>query len=360
MFIMPILVLPLLSCVAWIVSLFWYIYHMRQGHFDQVNRKLHAKYAGPVVRIAPNEVSIDSAEAVHVIYSTRPERRFTKTDFYTAGRPAIASKHENLFMDLDEDHHAARRRIVANVYSMSSILESEPQTLLLLPASLRKPYMATGLLYKSVKQAIVDNAKRVTYARELVYKRMSELKNNGGTAESKGRRDLLSKMFEISATKGDKVDFHLPEIEMESWVNIQAGVDTTAIALQAILYHILKDARVHQKLLSELDAALRNQRIAIPIKYSDALKLPYLSACIKEAMRLHPSVGLQLPRHPPPEGCHISGYYFPHSARVGVNAAVLHYNQDVFGEDASSFRPERWSESNAAEMDVSIFLEIIV
>ena len=29
-------------------------------------------------------------------------------------------------MDLDEDHHAARRRIVANVYSMSSILESEP------------------------------------------------------------------------------------------------------------------------------------------------------------------------------------------------------------------------------------------
>ena len=133
----------------------------------------------------------------------------------------------------------------------------------------------------------------------------------------------------------------------------QAGVDTTAIALQAILYYVLKDQRVHQKLLDELDGAYQDQRITTPLKYSDALKLLYLSACIKEAMRLHPSVGLQLPRHPPPEGCHISGYYFPHSARVGVNAAVLHYNHDVFGEDAVSFRPERWSEGNAAEMDVS-------
>ncbi|KXT15576.1 hypothetical protein AC579_9968 [Pseudocercospora musae] len=94
--------------------------------------------------------------------------------------------------------------------------------------------------------------------------------------------------------------------------------------------------------------------------HRDALKLPYLSARIKEAIRLHPSVGLQLPRHPPPEGCHISGYYFPHSARVGVNTAVLHYNEDVFGEDAARFRPERWSERNAAEMDVSLFFNVII
>jgi hypothetical protein len=31
---------------------------------------------------------------------------------------------------------------------------------------------------------------------------------------------------------------------------------------------------------------------------------------------------------------------------VGMNAAVIHHDKSIFGEDAASFRPERWIESD--------------
>tara|TARA_R110002060_G_scaffold24251_4_gene32946 strand:- start:943 stop:1272 length:330 start_codon:yes stop_codon:yes gene_type:complete len=45
----------------------WYLYKIYQGHFEKVNIKLHERY-GPVVRIAPNEYSIDDIAAAKLIY----------------------------------------------------------------------------------------------------------------------------------------------------------------------------------------------------------------------------------------------------------------------------------------------------
>ena len=49
---------------------FWYAKstYSRQGH--KVNMSLHNKY-GPIVRIAPNEYSIDDLEASKIIYRSR-------------------------------------------------------------------------------------------------------------------------------------------------------------------------------------------------------------------------------------------------------------------------------------------------
>ncbi|KAM3417726.1 hypothetical protein BST61_g5959 [Cercospora zeina] len=101
----------------------WYVWKVREGSFDEVNRELHRKY-GRLVRIAPNEVSVNDPEAVQLIYGIKS--KFTKTDFYPIWKPdAFATKHADQFTDLDESHHAARRRLLSNVYSMSSVLESE-------------------------------------------------------------------------------------------------------------------------------------------------------------------------------------------------------------------------------------------
>lgn len=45
----------------------WYLYKIYKGDFEKTNIGLHEKY-GPVVRIAPNEYSIDDVEAAKVIY----------------------------------------------------------------------------------------------------------------------------------------------------------------------------------------------------------------------------------------------------------------------------------------------------
>ena len=58
------------------LSRLWYVDKVvRGGSFDKVARRLHAKH-GPVVRIAPNEVSISDPEAMRIIYGIKS--KFTK------------------------------------------------------------------------------------------------------------------------------------------------------------------------------------------------------------------------------------------------------------------------------------------
>jgi cytochrome P450 len=110
---------------------------------------------------------------------------------------------------------------------------------------------------------------------------------------------------------------------------------------------------IYDQVVSEIDNAVDNGTIDStgPVAYAQAIKLPLLCASIKEALRLHPSVGLTLPRDVPPQGLYVAGTFIPGGYRVGMNAAVVQYNQSVFGDDADSFRPSRWLSENTAEMN---------
>ena len=130
-----------------------------------------------------------------------------------------------------------------------------------------------------------------------------------------------------------------------------AGADTTAIAINSILYHLMRNPGAYERLTAEVDAAVADGTLSMPAAYAQAIQLPYLKACINEGMRLHPSVGLTMPRVVPAGGASISGFHFPEGYRVGVNGAVVHYDKDIFGSDADKFNPNRWIEGNAARMD---------
>jgi Cytochrome P450 len=96
------------------------------------------------------------------------------------------------------------------------------------------------------------------------------------------------------------------------------------------------------KLLAELDDFDSRGLLSRPqTKYAEAIKMPYLVACCKEGMRLHPSVGLGLPRYVPSNGATISGRFFPPGSRVSINAAVIHYDKSIFGEDATDLNLDR-------------------
>lgn len=113
----------------------------------------------------------------------------------------------------------------------------------------------------------------------------------------------------------------------------------------------MRKPAAYSKLTAEIDEAVRNGTLSIPIAYAEAIKLPYLKACINEGMRLHPSVGLTMPRLVPAGGATISGFHFPEGYRVGVNGAVVQYDKDVFGPDADDFNPDRWTEGDASRME---------
>ncbi|GFG18849.1 pisatin demethylase, partial [Aspergillus udagawae] len=127
--------------------------------------------------------------------------------------------------------------------------------------------------------------------------------------------------------------------------NVFAGSDTTAIALRAVFY-LLRNPAAMAKLNAEIDNADREGKLSKPVSYRESTNhLPYLQAVLKEAMRLHPSVGLILEREVPKGGITLCGRHIPGGTVVGINVWVLHRDAGVF-PDPDKFIPERWIDSD--------------
>ena len=131
-----------------------------------------------------------------------------------------------------------------------------------------------------------------------------------------------------------------------------AGSDTTAITLSAIIYYLLKNPQYLEKLLLELDEAKKKESWGDGyIKYGDSVKLPYFHAVCREGMRVHPGASARLPRVVPAGGREIAGQFIKEGVVVGTNPYVIHRDQEVFGEDADIFNPERWFRPESKRMD---------
>ena len=149
----------------------------------------------------------------------------------------------------------------------------------------------------------------------------------------------------------------LEDVHEQAFVAIGAGSETTAIALRAIMHNILTHPDVYRKLLAEIDAADRESRLSRPyIRYSEAIKLPYLIACCKEGMRMHPSIALTLPRVVGKGGLKIGDTYLSEGYKAGMNPAIVQFDQEIFGHDADQYKPERWLGDKSAQMDRHIMI----
>jgi cytochrome P450 len=119
---------------------------------------------------------------------------------------------------------------------------------------------------------------------------------------------LLGRFIETKHPEGTRLTAE--EILEEAMTVVAAGADTTGIALQGILYYIVRDLRVYEKVLEEIDFFTSRGQLSNPPSYAEIQKLSYHCACIKEALRLHSPVGYLLPRIVPPGGLTISGHFF--------------------------------------------------
>ena len=100
---------------------------------------------------------------------------------------------------------------------------------------------------------------------------------------------------------------------------------------------------VQQKLQRELDEALGNDDDPVST-FEQVKRLPYLEAVINESLRLHSTSGIGLPRIVPEGGLTVCGRFFPEGTVLSVPSYTIHRDIETWGEDADSFRPERWFE----------------
>ena len=85
------------------------------GHTERDHIEIHKKY-GPVVRIAPNELSFSSPAAAKDIFTVG--KGFRKTDFYGVFPPP---ENPDIFTETREAVHAQKKRVAATPYSMGAM-----------------------------------------------------------------------------------------------------------------------------------------------------------------------------------------------------------------------------------------------
>lgn len=180
----------------------------------------------------------------------------------------------------------------------------------------------------------VEPDKFSAFSRSLLQERQSGADGYTGT-----RKDLLSRFMAAKKKHPDIVDDS--QVISYMMTSVLAGSDTTAISLRSIIYYVLKDKKIHTKLLTEIDK-LKEGFEPVSWQQSQADR-PYLDAVIKETFRIHPAVGLGLERIVPGAGLTLpDGTFLCKGTIVGINAWAIHRDQSIFGPNVDSFDPARW------------------
>ena len=384
----------------------WRFWDAIEAQVQFTHIKLHEKYNSKLVRIGPRVVSVSDPGAAPIIYSLNSG--FIKSQFYPVQQTAVKGKFTaSLFNTTDEDYHQLIKRPIANAYSMSTLVEFEPfvdstssvfmkkferfadsgQVMDLgvylqryafdvigeITFSKRLGFLETDsdvdniirdintkLRYSAIigQMPILDKflAKNpillklgapthpiTAFARKRLQERFSSKEPIPA-----GRRDFLQRTLEAKEKHPDIVDD--ARVLSYNAANVFAGSDTTAISLRSIVYYLLKTPSALRKLQEEIDGFDREGKLSEFVSWTEANRMPYLMACIKEGLRMHPAVGLLLERIVPKQGVTLCGQFIPAGTIVGINPWVVHRSKEVFGEDATLYRPERWLEAEGEQL----------
>lgn len=122
------------------------------------------------------------------------------------------------------------------------------------------------------------------------------------------------------------------------------GAFPSASAINVLALHIAADLNILARLHEEIGSGVESGDVSTPPSYLELAKLPYLQACIDEALRLVPPIVQLRERLVPPEGDEIDGVHLPGGAAIGFNMQAM-LRHKCFGQETDKFRPERWLEA---------------
>ncbi|KAF5589473.1 cytochrome P450 monooxygenase [Fusarium pseudocircinatum] len=379
------------------------------GNAHQDYRDIHKRY-GPIVRTAPNVVDVSDPAAISTIYGIGS--KFLKSPFYQTLSFFYEDEiMESMFTTTDPEEHKSLKRPVAQKFSMTSLrtleylvdpcseifsrsmLDLQGQVVDLGAWCQWYAFDVIGAITFSKRFGFMEHRKDINnvisgieaglkYAgivgqipslhrfllgnrtfRKIIAKLGAKdpipivtamvtdsIREYDSQPSAMERADFLAYFRQKQKSTGEHISHR--DLINHLMNNLLAGSDTTAISLRAVFYYIIKNRRVYQKLRKEIDEADQSGKLSPIVTFSESLELDYLQSCIKEALRMHPGVSYPLERVVPREGIHICGKYLPAGTIVGMNAVVIHRNKSIFGDDADTFRPERWLDNDVGRIKI--------
>ena len=124
----------------------------------------------------------------------------------------------------------------------------------------------------------------------------------------------------------------------EAQIIIGGGILTTSWSLTVAGFHIVDKPEVFRKLRDELVQAIPDP--AVPLDFVKLERLPYLSACIREGIRLAYGTTSRMPRlaH---KALHYKEWTIPPRTPVSMTIVDVNHDEEVF-PNSHEFIPERW------------------
>ncbi|CAI6249755.1 unnamed protein product [Periconia digitata] len=159
--------------------------------------------------------------------------------------------------------------------------------------------------------------------------------------------ELVNKRLEKGSTKPDVWKFvlddkgqglALPEMHSNAEAFMLAGSETTATLLSGAIFYLLKSPQTLNTLVEEIRSSFKSQE---DLTLENLGSLKYMTACIKEALRVYPPVPIGSPRNVQKGGQMILGKWVPEETRVSVHHWSTYHSEANFTEP-DSFIPERW------------------
>ncbi|ATZ50413.1 hypothetical protein BCIN_05g07640 [Botrytis cinerea B05.10] len=388
----------------------WYEFYynvIRDGSYIKNFEQMHRDYNSSVIRIAPDMVHVNDPDFFSTIFNNRTtylkdpslykqislnesivsmldphEHRLRRqkvnsmfstkaVDSMAPDVLAIAQKAANIMMKRGEekrpvDMYRLSRSISSEV--LFKILFDEPMHLL--DSQEEQPELLAGLdtflgtfwlmrafpvigwlainLPQSLTRKLIPGFKSLRDDCER-WARMSVARQNSreitkNDSSSNTVFDLL-----LTPTPGEpRSEFSIPDLVDEAFLFVFAGTDTTGNTITNAFYYILSSPSVYSKILDELTA----HGITSPETFDCNVvqRLPYLTAVVKESMRIHTIVGGVLPRIVPDGGVVVDGYFMPAGTSISQSIHSLHHNASIF-PSPEKFDPERWIKDEEKELE---------
>ncbi|SPQ27093.1 67ae26ce-880a-443c-9037-8ef0263fdfe6 [Thermothielavioides terrestris] len=369
-------------------------------------QKLHRRY-GPVLRIAPDEVTFANAEAWNDIFQPRPGcPQFLKDPTWWKPQPGVP---QSLVNAIDPENHAWMRKLLTPGFTPRALRGQEPflhryvdllvdrlrETVLAEAAAGKEAELDIGpwfnfaafdifgdlgfgesfdclqnsryhpwiaLLFNSVKAASFVAAARyypwIEYAlKKCIPPSLRKMRRDHyqQIADKVQRRlnyeldrpDIMSHVIKQgSPAEGDRDKMSLGEMNATFMVLTTAGSETTATALSGTMNYLVQ----HPDALARLAREVRERFPTGPGEITlDALRdLAYLNAVLTEGLRLCTPIPWMLPRRVPPGGATVGGVWLPGNTAVSIQAYALNREARYFHRP-DSFLPERWLPEASAD-----------
>ncbi|NXM70481.1 CP4V2 protein, partial [Serilophus lunatus] len=232
---------------------------------------------------------------------------------------------------------------VSAIYRMSDLIQQRQKSPWLWPDFLyilfkegREHKRNLKILHNFTDMVIAERAA------ELENTKQKEHDNDGNSKGSvpRKRKAFLDMLLSAKDDEGNKLSYRDIREEVDTFMF--EGHDTTAAAMNWVLYLLGHHPEIQKKVHKELDEVFDNTER--PVTTEDLKNLRYLECVVKEALRIFPSVPMfaRVLR----EDCSISGHQIPKGTNILVLTYTLHRDPEIF-PDPEEFRPERFFPENS-------------